>query len=226
MFSSPLRGIRLLDRFQGFRPSSRSLACSRRSGGIALALVLAIGSATSSCGGGDDHGVATRSASSSPAPSTTAATQSTDRLGTAPSAAPSTLATSAGGTVATNRFLGTWKGAYRAEKANPTIDPTVRDEVWKSDEGKRHAGSGEVELVVAEDGAVSGTVEGPLGRGDLRGEADGQTVRAMIASGAEDGPAGTLIGKLDGKGLAIEMRTSDGAGQTLRVAKGTLARVP
>jgi len=106
------------------------------------------------------------------------------------------------------------------------MDPTVRDEVWRRDDGKRHAGNGLVELIVAEEGTTSGTIEGSLGRGDLRGEADGQTVRAMIASSTEDGPAGTLIGKLDDKGLVIEMRTSDGAGQTPRIAKGTLVRVP
>ncbi len=177
------------------------------------------------CGGEDQRGASGAASGNAK----TAAEGSATGSVAASSSPPPAQQSAAGGPAtapATNPLAGTWKGSYRAEKVAPTLDPTVKDEVWRDDDGTRHAGAGRIELTVAPDGTTSGVIDGALGAGDLHGVTDDGMVRATIAPRGQDAAAGTLTGRPADKGLAVELRTSDGAGKTPRIARATLEKVP
>lgn len=187
------------------------------------AAVAMLAGALLGCGSDEGGGApgAITSAVKSAAPATSA--QPTPSATTSAPGASSVGTTPAEGA---NPLVGTWKGSYRAEKIKPTLDPTVKDEVWRDDDGTRHTGPGRIELAIAHDGTTSGSIEGALGASDLHGTSDGEMVRATIVPRGDDAAGGTLIGKRVDKGLALELRTSDGAGKTPRVARATLEKSP
>jgi hypothetical protein len=124
------------------------------------------------------------------------------------------------------RWAGTWSGKYRAEKATPTLDPTVVVKSWKKDDGATATGEGTLQVTVGEGGAVRGEVGPPLGPADVRGVVEDDRLRASIVprDGAERAFRGTLEGDVEGDALVVTIRASDGAAVTVRRGEGKLAR--
>ena len=145
-----------------------------------------------------------------------------------PSASASTSAAPAASASAApaSPWSGAWTGTYRAEKAMPTLDPTVEVKPWKTDDGKRGSGEGQLRIDVAPGGEVKGELLGPLGPADVVGLVEGERLHAQLVprDDGEESFGGNLEGKLAEGELSITIRASDGAAATVRKAAGKLAR--
>ena len=119
---------------------------------------------------------------------------------------------------------GTWEGTYRAERASPTLAPTVKDRAWARDDGKRASGEGLLRIVVGRDGEVGGRVEGPLGPADLVGFAEETRLVATLVPRGEDSFAGLVEATVRGDVLEVVLRAADGTAEAVRAGKASLQR--
>ncbi len=119
---------------------------------------------------------------------------------------------------------GTWEGPYQAERASPTLAPTVKDRAWARDDGKRASGQGLLRIVVGRDGEVGGSVEGPLGPADLVGFAEETRLVATVVPRGETSFAGLVEATVRGDALEVVLRASDGTAETVRSGKASLHR--
>lgn len=120
-------------------------------------------------------------------------------------------------------YVGTWKGDFAAaRRASTTTTKEGGPGAWEKDNGQKLSGPGALEIVVDGNGRVSGTLKGALGELGLRGQIDGEELRANLVANSEDPAAihhGTLIlahesdtltGRLSaGSGDALTMRQAD-----------------
>lgn len=177
------------------------------------AIVVALGAGHLGCEGGDP-GAASRSAT----PTSTAATAVSTPTGSA-------VATASAKEAPESKLAGRWSGTYESKKARVSLDPGVKDKALEADDGKAASGKGEIEVVVAADGTVSGRVSGPLGPGTLSGLAETDGITATLAPedpGADGAMAGTLAlepSQSDWKGT---LRASSGSGEIAREAEVTV----
>ncbi len=120
-------------------------------------------------------------------------------------------------------YVGTWKGDFAAlRRASTTTTKEGGPGAWEKDNGQKLSGPGALEIVVDNHGRVSGTLKGALGELGLRGQIDGEELRANLVANGEDLTAihnGTLVlahesdtlkGRLAaGSGDALAMRQAD-----------------
>jgi hypothetical protein len=137
------------------------------------------------------------------------------------SAAPAPSASAA--PVARAWYIGTWSGTYEARLHKLDL-PTKQGGLpeWKLDDGQRATGSGTLSVVARDDGAASGSAEGPLGEADLRG-AFGEDLLTLRFSPKEGGDAfaGVVIARRDGERLVGTLQASTPDGHVAR--EGTVA---
>lgn len=123
---------------------------------------------------------------------------------------------------------GTWTGRFEAKRAPIPLDPGVKVKAWSADDGKTASGAGEIEVVVAATGIVSGKISGALGDGTLTGGLVGDSIRATLSPAPSDerglAMSGTLVLTPKGQGYAGELRASSYDARTVRVAAVELAR--
>lgn len=174
----------------------------------------------SATGCGDDRGsgaTVTASPSASIAPSAASPAPGASSAAPAASTAPASPA---------SPWTGSWAGTYRAEKATPTLDPTVKVKPWTSDDGKRGSGEGELRIDVGPEGEAKGELLGPLGPADVLGVVEGERLLARFVP-REEGEAafaGTVEGTIADGQLSFTIRASDGEAVTVRKAAGKLKR--
>jgi hypothetical protein len=124
-----------------------------------------------------------------------------------------------------SKLAGRWSGTYESKKARVSLEKGVKDKALESDDGTAASGKGEIELVVAADGTVTGRVSGPLGPGMLSGWAEADGITATLApedAGADGAMSGTLAlepAQSEWKGT---LRASSGSGEIAREAEVTV----
>lgn len=93
---------------------------------------------------------------------------------------------------------------------------------WEKDDGKRFTGAGTVQLSVAADGTVTGTLKGALGDLNLSGRLDGDELRAALLPGGTDVTQiqnGFLSLKREGDGWKGQLSCASGDALLLREAQ-------
>ncbi len=180
----------------------------------AIAALAALPLFSAACGEGGG-------AASSAAPSTVASG------GTAPSIATTAPHSTSAATPPTSSASGVWRGAFEAKKATVTLDPGVKERAWSADEGRAHAGKGEIDLQVLADGVVKGKLRGALGNATVAGTADGDALTMTFAPADGDSSesiSGVITLRLkDGK-LSGELKASSGDATIVRAATLELVR--
>lgn len=129
---------------------------------------------------------------------------------------------------------GLWEGSFEAKRAAVPMPAGVKDAVRADDDPKANTGPGKISLRVAQDGAVSGTFEGALGKGSLSGaagdeEADGATaprVRAALTPDAPEGFSGFVVLERTKRGLEGTLHVSGPDAVRVREAALRLERKP
>lgn len=195
----------------------------------ALVAWLALGSATvvSLVGAGctDDSSRASGTASAArSAPSATAAASGTGSNVTSPSAGASG---DSGSTNPLPAHVGGYEGDYESKKAEIALAPGVRVPDWKRDDGATATGMGKLLLDIAADGTVSGSVEGPLGPGLVRGVYSEGLLSASLSPtdpSRLDSFEGTLSGALSDGSLRVELSAATADARLARRAEAKLTR--
>lgn len=198
----------------------------RAAAGIAAAGLL--GGAHAGCDGsgatsgphGSAHSASPATAAPTNAATPTASSSRPESGGLALGSSPTTAA------VATSPFAGTWRASFEATRGEVSLAKDHPWPAWKKDAGTR-LGKGNIELVVAADGSVTGTIGGALGELDLRGRLEDGTLRAGVTPKEPDEPdamRGTLVGTAAGAKLDATLRASSGDGLVVRTAKLGLAK--
>lgn len=124
-------------------------------------------------------------------------------------------------------LAGAWRGTFDAKKATVTLDMGVKEPTWSADDGKAHAGKGEVELQVAADGTIKGSLRGSLGNATVAGTAEGDTLTMTFApkeSGDSEAISGVIALKLENAKLSGDLNASSGDATIVRTAKLELTR--
>lgn len=145
----------------------------------------------------------------------------------APSTQGSSSANAATSAAAPSKLAGRWSGDYDAKKARISLDKGVKDKAWADDDGKAASGKGEIEIVVAEDGTVTGRVSGPLGPGRLAGQAEDDRITASLSpeeSTSDAAMDGTLVLEPSGADWKGTLRASSGHGEIAREAEVRVSR--
>jgi hypothetical protein len=153
-----------------------------------------------------------------PAPPTAASTHS-------PSVASAASAPSAAAAQTKNDLVGSFMGKYSAKAFQIEVENSgVRE--WKKNEGKAGVGDGNLKLQVADDGVVSGSVDGALGTLLANGKLDGSTLKADLRPSEGDGFRGLLVAEKQGSGFHGNIRASTGDSLNVRVASFELQKSP
>ncbi len=145
------------------------------------------------------------------------------------SSAALTPAPSASATAAPARpwYAGSWVGTYKAERQVMNV-PIGGARDWSKDDGQKAAGEGQVKLTVTNDGLISGSAEGALGKHVVRGSALEQELRLEFLPEAPEVEAfrGVAVTKADGEQQSGELKASSGDSLTVRRASLTLRKEP
>lgn len=116
-------------------------------------------------------------------------------------------------------FVGGFSGQYQAKLAKVEIT-TGRVREWTRDDGKESSGAGKLTLHIADDGAVDGSSEGPLGASSASGKVEDDTLRVQLSPTDDAGLRGVLIANRDGDGFKGSIQAS--SGDSLRVREATV----
>jgi len=149
---------------------------------------------------------------------------------TATGAPPSASGATSGAVAPSSPLAGRWSGELESKKAEVSLDKGVKDKALADDKGQIAAGKGSIEIDVAPDGTVTGTVKGALGPGTLAGTVDEDRITASLVPDdptAEHAMSGTLVldpAQSGGGPVQGLLRASSGSGEIVRVAPVTLKR--
>lgn len=113
-------------------------------------------------------------------------------------------------------LAGRWRGAYKTSPVAPSVPAAANWDAWGNDDEKKAVGSGKVDLRVASDGSVLGTLTGPLGALQAVGAVDGPTLRLGLGpklAGQEGAMRGFALIQLSGERLRGHLQVSDSRGQ-------------
>ena len=151
-------------------------------------------------------------------------------VATVSSSASPALAKSVASGAASRRspYAGSWRGAFKAERARVSVPEGVPWDVWAADDGKLGVGAGTISLKVAPDASVTGTLSGVLGSLQLRGGIENGVLRAGITpQTANDaaGMTGYLTAEVTTKKLSGKLVVSNHAGAVAREASFSLRSV-
>lgn len=127
-------------------------------------------------------------------------------------------------------YAGTWKGELAAtRRASATNAKEGAPGAWEKDGGQKYAGPGTIEIAVNDRGQVSGAVKGALGELGVRGQIDGDELRANLVSSSDDPTAihnGTIVLAHDSDTLKGRLSAGSGDALTMRQADVTLKKAP
>jgi hypothetical protein len=107
-----------------------------------------------------------------------------------------------------------------------TVPSSIPYRPWDKDPGGS-LGDGELTLTIADDGAVSGSLSGALGKLAVSGlmeEKDLSAGLSPIDPEADDAMTGVITGVGDAETIAVELRVSGGDGRVVRKATSELRR--
>ena len=124
---------------------------------------------------------------------------------------------------------GSWKAQFQTQRGEVSVSESVPYRPWVKDHGTAAAGKGELTVIIAPDGEVTGQGAGALGALSIRGRFEDGELRAGVMPADPELPEGMtgvltaalLDGKLDG-----ELRVSNPDGTLVRVASIALERAP
>jgi len=126
-------------------------------------------------------------------------------------------------------YVGSWKGEFAAaRRTSATTTKQGAPGAWERDNGQRLAGPGTMEVTINDQGRVSGNVRGALGDIALRGQIDGEELRANLVASNEDPTAvqnGALVLTHDKDTLKGQLSAGSGDALALRQADVTLKKV-
>jgi hypothetical protein len=168
-------------------------------------------------------------------PAATSGPSSSSRY--APSAATTTGAPSAQASstdaAPTSPYAGTYEGTFESKRGDVTVPEGVTYKSWDQDPGG-FEGKNTIEIVVGDDGAVQGTIDGALGKLGVTGMAEDGALSAGLAptERSDDNPmSGLLTGHTEGEagGKAAQkwsatLRVSNANATIVRHAQLTLTR--
>jgi hypothetical protein len=123
-------------------------------------------------------------------------------------------------------FAGSWRGAFTAERGAVTVPSGVPYRAWEKDPGGA-LGEGAIELTIADDGAISGSLKGALGELVVAGRMEDGALAAGLSPSdpdAENAMTGVLTGDAKGEAIAVELRVSSGDGRVVRKGTSELRR--
>lgn len=126
-----------------------------------------------------------------------------------------------------SKLSGSWRGAFESKKAAVTLDPGVKESAWSADDGKAHAGKGEIDLQVAEDGVVAGKLSGALGSATIAGSAEGETLTMTFVptdADSSESISGVIVLQLKDSKLSGDLKASSGDASFVRAATLELTR--
>lgn len=212
--------------------SARDVLHRRRSSPkvYVLAPWLALGSAAvvSLMGSGCDDDANRASSAASPARSVPSAAVPPSGSGAGSTSPSSSASGESGSTNPLPAHVGKYGGDYESKKAEIALAPGVRVGDWKRDDGASATGMGKLLLDIAADGTVSGSIEGPLGPGLVRGVYSEGLLSASLSPGDPtrvDSFEGTLSGTLDGESLRVELSAATADARVARRAEAKLTRL-
>ena len=186
----------------------------------AIAALMALPLFASGCGEGSG---AAGSSGPSPVPSGSAIAA----IASAPHRGPAAIDPASAGAAPSSPLSGAWRGAFESKKAVVSLDPGVKEKAWSGDDGKAHAGKGEIDLHVASDGVVKGKLRGALGNANVAGTAEGETLTMTFAP-ADDGNSewisGVIVLQLKDAKLSGELKAASGDASIVRAAALELTR--
>jgi hypothetical protein len=122
---------------------------------------------------------------------------------------------------------GAWRGSFESKKAPVSLDPGVKEKTWSADDGKAHAGKGEIDLHVGVDGVVKGKLRGALGNATVAGTAEGDALTMTFAPAESDGGewfSGVIVLQLKDAKLSGDLKASSGDATIVRAATLELTR--
>jgi hypothetical protein len=126
-----------------------------------------------------------------------------------------------------NPLSGPWRGAFESKKASVTLDPGVKEKTWSSDDGKAHAGKGEIDLHVGADGVVKGKLRGALGNATVAGTAEGETLTMTFTptdTDSDEWMSGVIVLQLKDAKLSGDLKAASGDASIVRAATLELTR--
>lgn len=120
-------------------------------------------------------------------------------------------------------FEGAWRGAFQAELFRMEV-PAGGVKEWKTDDGARASGPGELSLEVGADGTVTGSGKGALGELTVTGRFEGDRAALALAPATPGGFQGVLLATRTGERLEGTLSASSGDSLQVRRAAVTLTR--
>lgn len=119
-------------------------------------------------------------------------------------AAPAVPASSKTNSSKTTSLAGTFQAVLRK---STTGKKEGAPSGWEKDDGKRFTGAGSVQLSIAPDGTVTGTLKGALGEPRLSGRLEGDELRAALL------PSGTDVTQIQNGVLSLKREGDSWKGQ-------------
>jgi hypothetical protein len=124
--------------------------------------------------------------------------------------------------------VGAFEGSYESKKADIALAPGVRVQDWKRDDGTAASGMGKLTIDISADGQVSGTIDGPLGPGLIRGVYSEGLLSASVSPTDPtrvDSFEGTLSGSLEADSIGVQLAAATADARLARRAEAKLTRV-
>lgn len=122
---------------------------------------------------------------------------------------------------------GRWSSTFQTERGEVSVPESVPYRPWVKDQGTVAAGTGELNVVIAPDGEVTGEGAGALGALAIRGRFEEGELRAGVTPADPALPeamSGVLTAALKGGKLEGELRVTNPDGTIVRVAPVALER--
>ena len=126
-------------------------------------------------------------------------------------------------------FFGEWRASL--EVARYQVEQTKQEgkvAAWAADTGDKATGKGELVLEIDEEGKVTGSASGALGKLNASGLVDGEELRVQLHAAEALPPPemfnGVLLGQKEKDGFSGELKASSGDSLTVRKAAVTLTK--
>lgn len=120
-------------------------------------------------------------------------------------------------------FEGAWRGTFQAELQRIEL-PAGGVKEWKTDDGKRASGEGQLAFEVSPDGTASGSASGALGQLAVAGRVEGDRAALTLTSSEPDGFHGVILATQAGDSMTGMLNASSADSLQVRRANVSLSR--